>query len=123
MGDIALAVRRALDAGDLSSFGDLLAPDVQWGAPGDPKPPCRNRRDVLRWYERGRAQGRRARVVEVAVHGEALVVHLRVRDETDGGREHEPQDRWQVLTCRRGQVADIRGFETQDEAVAYTAPR
>jgi hypothetical protein len=51
------------------------------------------------------------------------VVHLQVRDETDARAELEPQDRWQVLRCRHGQVADIRGFETQEEAVAYTTPR
>ena len=51
---------------------------MQWGAPDDPSPPCRNRNQVLRWFERGRAAGRRATVAEVEVHGNALLVGLRL---------------------------------------------
>lgn len=114
--DLAAAVRSALDSADLDRFAHLLAPDVQWGAPDDPKPPCRSRRDVIRWYERGKAQGRRARVLDVAIHGDRLVVHLRFRDES-GPLPDDEQDRWQVLICKAGQVADIRGYETAEEAL------
>ena len=64
---IAGHVRAALEAGDLGSFGHLLSPDVTWGAPGDPKPTCRNREQVMAWYRRGWEDGTRARVVEVSV--------------------------------------------------------
>ena len=116
MEDLAAAVRSALESSDLDRFAHLLAPDVRWGAPDDPKPPCRTRGDVLRWYERGKKRGRRARVLDVAVHGDRLVVHLRVRDESALVADEE-QDRWQVLTCVDGQVADIRGYETAEEAL------
>jgi hypothetical protein len=122
MEDLASAVRRALDSGDLAQFAELLSPDVRWGAPDDPKPPCRSRRDVIRWYERGKERGHRARVLDVAVHGDRLVVHLRVRDETAPKPDTE-QDRWQVLTCARGQIMDIRGFETREEALSRVSPR
>ena len=75
---IAGRVRAALDAADLDEMAALLSPDVHWGAPGDPAPPCRNRSQVLRWFERGRAAGRRATVAEVEVHGNALLVGLRL---------------------------------------------
>ena len=85
---IADRVRRALDAADLDEFAALLSPDVQWGAPGDPTPPCRNRSQVLRWYAKGRARGAGPRVTEVEVHGNALLVGLRLED---------GEERWQVL--------------------------
>jgi hypothetical protein len=116
MEDLAAAVRYALDNSDLDRFAHLLAPDVRWGAPDDPKPPCRSRRDVIRWYRRGKEQGHRARVVDVAIHGNRLVVHLRVRDESGLAFDDE-WDRWQVLICSDGQVVDIRGYETVEEAL------
>jgi hypothetical protein len=116
MEDLAAAVRSALGSSDLDWFAHLLAPDVRWGAPGDPKPPCRSRHDAIRWYERGKAQGRRACVLDVSIHGDRLVVHLRVRDESALVADEE-QDRWQVLTCMDGQVVDIRGYETAEEAL------
>jgi len=64
---VADQVRTALDAAELDAFADLLDPKVTWGAPGDPSPPCQNRNQVLDWYRQGRAQGRRARVLDVTV--------------------------------------------------------
>ena len=43
-------LRTALEAQDLNAFTELLCPDVTWGAPGDPNPPCRNSRQVVQWY-------------------------------------------------------------------------
>jgi SnoaL-like domain len=104
---IADRVRRALETADLDEFAALLSPDVQWGPPGDPTPPCRNRSQVLRWYAKGRAEGRRASVIEVEVHGDALVVHLRL---DDGG------ERWQVMRVGPDGVEDIRGYEDRRSA-------
>ena len=75
---IADRVRATLEAADVDGFGGLLSPNVHWGAPGDPNPPCRNRRQVLQWYERGRAEGRRANVTALEVHGDSLLVGLRL---------------------------------------------
>lgn len=122
MEDLAAAVRCALDSSDLGRFARLLAPDVRWGAPEDPTPPCRSRRDVIRWYERVKDQGRRARVLDVAIHGDRLVVHLRVRDESAPAPDEE-WDRWQVLICSDGQVVDIRGYETAEEALSRVPDR
>src|ERR1700733_7845737 len=83
---IADEVRDALDHGDLDRLGALLSPDVRWGPPGGAKPPCRNRSQVLSWYAKGRAAGRRATVTEVEVRGNALLVGLRLED---------GHDRWQ----------------------------
>ena len=69
MEDIAQQVRIALEAADLSAFSDLLDPDVHWGAPDARRPSCKNRDQVLAWYQRGRESGVRARVSEVGVFG------------------------------------------------------
>ncbi len=105
---IAGRVRRALDAADLDEFAALLSPDVQWGAPGDPTPPCRNRNQVLRWYAKGRAAGRRATVTEVEVHGNALLVGVTLED---------GEERWQVMRVGPQGVNDIRGYEDRPSAV------
>jgi ketosteroid isomerase-like protein len=106
---IADRVRAALDSADLDQMATLLSPDVHWGVPGDPKPTCRNRRQVMRWYEKGRAAGRRATVTDVEVHGNALLVGLRL----DTGDE-----RWQVMRVGPDGVSDIRGFEDRAAAAA-----
>jgi SnoaL-like domain len=100
---IAPRVRTALEAADLEQFAALLSPNVKWGPPGSSTPPCRNRRQVLAWYAKGRAQGRRAIVSEVEVHGNALLVGLRL----DDGAE-----RWQIMRVGEDGVNDIRATTT-----------
>jgi ketosteroid isomerase-like protein len=115
---LAGLIGQALAAADLDAYADLLHPDVRWGAPGDPDPPCRNRAQVLAWYRGGRAAGMRARVTETVAAGDKILVGLRVSGtESDPGDAGEV-DRWQVLTLRDGMVADIRGFDDRDEAAA-----
>jgi hypothetical protein len=104
---VAEHVRAALDGGDLAAFGDLLSPDVHWGAPGDANPPCQSRAQVLKWWEKGRAAGRSGKVTEVSVHGNAVLVGLRL----DSG-----EDRWQVLRVGPDGVRDIRGYEDRASA-------
>ena len=114
---VAQQVRAALEAADLSAFGDLLDAEVQWGAPGAPFPVCRNREEVLSWYRHGRDAGVQARVTEVSVHGDRVLVGLRVtggQAAGSGGAE-----RWQVLTVSGGRVAGIAGFGDRGDAVAY----
>ena len=118
MESMAKQVRLALEAADLSAFGHLLDPDVRWGAPDARRPSCRNRDQVLAWYERGRDSGTTASVSEVVVFGDRLLVGLVVRRteatiEGGGGAL-----RWQVLTVRDGRVVDIVGFDDRTEAVA-----
>jgi hypothetical protein len=110
---IAEQVRSSLDTADLDALGALLSPDVQWGPPGSAQPPCRNRDQVLAWYARGREQGRRATVNEVEVHGDALLVELRLDD---------GQERWQVLRVGPDGINDIRGFEDRSSASRELSP-
>ncbi len=105
---IAERVGVALDAADLEQMAALLSPDVHWGAPDDPTPSCRNRTQVLRWYAAARAEGRRAAVTEVEVHGNALLVGLRLDD---------GQERWQVLRVGPDGVNDIRGYVDRPSAL------
>jgi hypothetical protein len=106
--DVAARVRQALDASDLTAFAALLSPHVHWGAPGDADPPCQNRAQVLKWYEKGRAAGRSATVTEVSVHGNAVLVGMRL----NGG-----EDRWQVLRVGPDGVRDIRGYDDRASAM------
>jgi ketosteroid isomerase-like protein len=122
MESVARQVRTALESADLSAFADLLDPDVRWGAPDAKVPSCRNRAQVLAWYEKGRQAGTRATVTEVTVLGDQLVVGLAV-----GGTQATPARsgvalRWQVLTVRGGRIVDIVGFDDRSEAVARAGP-
>lgn len=110
---VAAHVRAVLDTADLAGFADLLSRDVRWGAPGDANPPCQNRDQVLKWYEKGRASGRRAKVTEVSVHGNAVLVGLRSND---------GEVRWQVLRVGPDGVRDIRGYEDRASAVERLTP-
>ena len=115
---LAAQVRVALAAADLSAFSHLLDPDVRWGAPDARQPSCRNRDQVLRWYERGRESGVRASVDEVVVLGDRLLVGLRVERPSEGISPGGAEPRWQVLTVRAGKVVDIVGFDDRTEALA-----
>lgn len=116
--DIAAQVRTALEAADLEAFADLLDPRVTWGAPGDPSPPCQNRQQVLAWYRQGRADGRRAQVLDVTVQDDKVLVAMTVSPGNANACQPDAE-RWQVLTVAGGRVTDIRGYD--DEADARTA--
>jgi ketosteroid isomerase-like protein len=112
---IAGKVREALDSADLERFADLLDPNVTWGAAGaDPAWGCHNRKQVLAWYANGRAEGRRARVLDVATNRDRILVSLKVTSPDEEGET----DRWQVLTVTGGRVSDIRGYDDQLQARA-----
>jgi ketosteroid isomerase-like protein len=115
---VARQVRLALETADLSSFNDLLDPNVRWGPPGDPSPPCQSREQVLAWYERGKESGARARVSEVVVLGDQILVGLLVAGTLEAEERGGRATRWQVLTVREGRVVDIVGFDQRSEAAA-----
>lgn len=115
---LAGLVGQALAEADLDGYADLLHPDVRWGAPGDPSPPCQNRAQVLAWYRNGWEAGTRARVTETVAAGDKILVGMRVTEAPADAGAADEFDRWQVLTVRDGMVADIRGFDSRDEAAA-----
>lgn len=121
MEHIAGGVRAALEATDLTSYGELLDPNVTWGAPDDERSGCRNREQVLAWYRRGRANGVRAEVAETVVLNDKILVGLRVSPDPspDSGQTR----RWQILTVKDGLVIDIRGFERRDDAISRLGAR
>ncbi len=119
MDELAELVRRAMVAEDLSAFTDLLDPDVTWGAPGARNPSCKNRSQVLKWYQRGRDAGVRGSVQDIEVLGDRLLVSMTVRGtETAEGRGGAAL-RYQVLSVRRGRIVDIVGFDDEAEALSY----
>ena len=119
--EVAVLVRNALAAEDLSAFAELLDPAVTWGAPGARNPACKNRNQVLTWYQRGRDAGVRGSVYDVAVLGDRLLVSMSVRG-TENARERGGAAlRFQVLTVRSGRVVDIVGFDDKTEALSYVS--
>jgi ketosteroid isomerase-like protein len=113
--DLVQRVAAALDAADLESMRELLAPDARWGAPGDPEPSCRTREQVLSWYTAGREAGVRAHVTEAFTTGSgAIIIGMTVT-----GRPDDDGTRWQVLTVRAGKIAAIAGFDDRDQALTY----
>ncbi len=113
---VAAQVAAALQAADLTVLGGLLDPEVRWGPPGDPEPPCQSRDQVLSWYRRGRDAGTRATVTETVVSGDRILVGMRVTGRPAG---NGPHDRWQVLTVRGGRVAEIAGFDDRIHAAEW----
>lgn len=120
--DVAGRVAAALGSADLDEFADLLTPDARWGPPDDPVSGCHSREEVLAWYRTARDQGMRAEVTEVVAGPGKLLVGLHVSNAATAETSEEVQvgwvERWQVLTLRDGQVADIRGFDDRHEAAA-----
>jgi ketosteroid isomerase-like protein len=108
-----------LVAEDVSTFAELLDPDVTWGAPGARNPTCKNRSQVLSWYQRAREGGVRGSVVDVDALGDRLLVSMSVQG-TEGARERGGTAlRFQVLTVRDGRIVDIVGFDDKAEALSH----
>jgi ketosteroid isomerase-like protein len=115
---VADRIRAALESADMTAIAAMLDADVTWGAPDDEAPACRNRREVLAWYQRGRDAGVRAHVTEVIVHGDRVLVGLLVTGRSDVAEGGGEEPRWQVLSLAGDRVIDIRGFDDRDEAAA-----
>jgi SnoaL-like domain len=121
MDKVAGLVRNALAAENVSAFAELLDPGVTWGAPGARNPSCKNRNQVLAWYQRGRDAGVRGSVYDVEVLGDRLLVSMSVRG-TENARERGGAAlRFQVLTIRNGKVVKIVGFDDKTEALSYVS--
>jgi len=114
--NIAERVRAALASADLAAFGELLDPDVHWGPPDADVAVCKTRSQVLAWYQRGRESGRRARVTQIDVIGDRILVGMVVTGRA--GEDSGDAERWQVLTVANGRVVDIVGFDERGPAVA-----
>ena len=104
---------------DLSAFTELLDPDVTWGAPGARNPTCKNRSQVLAWYQRGRDAGVRGSVYNVEVLGDRLLVSMGVQG-TENARERVvPPFGSRCSPCGSGKIVDIVGFDDRAEALSY----
>lgn len=116
---LAGRVRSALESGDLDALKDLLDPGVRWGAPEGPGEfDCRNRDQVITWWDRARAAGARAAVTEVSAGSGTLLVGLEVTGTPGAQEAGGATRRWQVLTVRGGRIADIRGYDNRAAAAA-----
>jgi ketosteroid isomerase-like protein len=121
MHEIARKIQLALDTKDLSTFGELLDPDVHWGAPGARNPTCKNRDQVVHWYARAKNSGVEGRVVEVEVLGSRVVVGLAIRGSQAATGRGGNALRWQVYNVRDSRITDIVGFDDHKEAIAFAS--
>jgi ketosteroid isomerase-like protein len=119
MDETAALVRKALTSEDLSAFTELLDPDVTWGAPGARNPSCKNRNQVLSWYQRGQEAGIRGSVNDVEVVGDRLLVSMTVRGSKEAGDRGGAVLRFQVLTVLSGKIVEIVGFDDKADALSY----
>jgi len=106
-----VSVREAIEAGDLTAFEDVLAPDIVWVGlwPGEL---CRNREQVLEMLETAQANGIVARPEIVRDEGDRFVVD-----------PHLPIDgRHQVFLLREGVVSEVRAYPDRDAALAAMEP-
>jgi SnoaL-like domain len=119
MDELTRQLRLAYETGDLELFGSLLAPNVTWGAPGDPSPTCQSKNQVLSWYQKGAYAGARAKVQEMTEFGSQLLVGLVVRGTLQAKEKGGQGPRWQVLTIEDSKIVDIVGFEQKSDATAW----
>lgn len=114
--ELAEKLRLALERSDLDALGELLDPDVHWGAPDVPLAQCTNRDQVLAWWRRAQHEGSSALVTEMISYERTILAGLRVRRPEAPTLEVE---RWQVLTVADGQVVEILGFDERVQALAW----
>jgi ketosteroid isomerase-like protein len=119
---VAKQIRTALNSADLTELSHLLDPQVQWGAPDAKRASCQNREQVLTWYRKGRANGVRARVTEMVVRNDKILVGLKMAGDATAAEAGDEANRWQILTLAAGRIVDIRGFEDRAEAASRLGP-
>ena len=118
--EMATQVRVALAASDVTAFSELLDPDVTWGAPGARHPSCKNRKQVLAWYQRGREAGVQGSVFSVEVLDDSrLLVSMSVQGTDEAEERGGVALRYQVLTVKNHKVVDIVGFDDKADAASY----
>jgi ketosteroid isomerase-like protein len=116
---LAARVRNAMETIDLTTMGELLAPNAKWGAPEQEVPTCQNAQEILSWFDLAQANGVRAEIKSVDVVGGHLVVGLKVLANKDIDPKAKNRTRWQVMSVRDGRIAEIRGYETRGEATDF----
>jgi ketosteroid isomerase-like protein len=106
-----VSVREAIEQGDLTSFEEVLAPDIVWIGlwPGQL---CRNRGEVVEMLGRAQANGLEVRPEIVRDEGDRFVVD-----------PHLPSDeRHQVFVLRDGVVSEVRAYPDRAAALAAMEP-
>ncbi len=107
-----------MESADLDAIADLLAPNVTWGPPGAKSPPCQSKQQVLQWYQRGKFAGATARITDLEVKEDKILIGLVVLG-LDDEHHGDPVVRWQVFTVAHGLITDIVGFEEKGDAVDW----
>ena len=78
MAALAERVSSAWASADLDAIRDQLSAPVKWGSPEQNVPTCRNRDQVLKFYEAARGGGARATITETMAYADAIMLGLNV---------------------------------------------
>ena len=108
-----MTVREAIEAGDLDTFAEVLAPDVVWVGLL-PRQLCRNRAEVVEMLGQASRLGVRASPEIVLTGDDMLVVdpHL---EPTPAG---EPERHHLLVLREDGLVSEVRVYPNRSAAVA-----
>jgi ankyrin repeat protein len=110
--DIARHLEAAYADRDLELLASLLHPEVRWT--GD----CTSRDQVLDWYRALIADGTVAAVESVEVHGDAVLLGVRVSRPAEGARPAPAQHLYQLFTVAGTEIVEIRGHPDRASALA-----
>jgi ketosteroid isomerase-like protein len=106
-----VSIREAIEAGDLTAFEEVLAPDIVWIGLW-PSQLCRNRAEVVEMLKHAQANGLEAKPEIVRDDGDWFVVD-----------PHLPGDeRHQVFVLRDGVVSEVRAYPDRAAALAAMEP-
>ena len=99
---VAAALPGALAQRSAQAVGDLLAPDVRWGALEDDEETCHGRAEVLAFYAGLLEEGAALDVRDVQVDGGRIRLVVRV-----GSSSGDGFDQPTVITVRGGLIVDV----------------
>ncbi|MEU3985931.1 nuclear transport factor 2 family protein [Streptomyces sp. NPDC026672] len=114
-GSVTARLRKALDAADCRSLGDVLHPDVRWNPPDEGGTGCHTRSHVLSRCARLGALGLRADVEETFTYPAAVVLGLRIHGAVPPA---DPENAvYHVFDVTGGLITRITGYTDRVEAL------
>ncbi|WP_427164634.1 hypothetical protein ACQF4J_04490 [Streptomyces sp. C1-1] len=114
-GSVAARLRKALDAADCRSLGDVLHPNVRWNPRDEDGTGCHTRSHVLSRCARLGALGLTADVEETFIYPAAVVLGLRIHGAVPPA---DPENVvYHVFDVTGGLITRITGYADRAEAL------
>jgi len=116
-----LMLREAYDAfnrGDFDAILERLHPDVEWNRYAEVEGPIQGREAVRAFLQPDLFERQHGEILETAVHGDRILVHVNFTAVGRGSGIELEQDGWQLWTIRDGLAAKLEVFLDRGEALA-----